>query len=178
MSNESHINKIISHLASAATTAADGVGCAVKAAGQVVNDQYDRLKLNMDMTRLQQEQEKLFTEIGRCMYNLQAGKFETEATTEEGKAIDAQQEVDQLLQVADEKQQEIDLTAEKLHKLSGVAVCPNCAKVVDKEDTFCSACGEKLPEIVEEPEETEEPVTEVVEPEVVEKPEEEPKAKK
>lgn len=160
MNNDSHINKIISHLASAATTAADGVGCAVKAAGQAVGSQYDRFKLNMDLAKLKQEQDELFTEIGHSLYQLKNGNGEGAAT---------QQQVDDLLEMAAEKQKEIDLTLEKLNSISGVTLCPNCAKVVDKEDIFCSACGTKLPEI--EKEEPQEPQVEVVEPEVVENPE-------
>lgn len=139
------INQILAHLANAAAAAADGVTDAVQSAGQVVGEKYDSVKLRIELSRLQSEQKKLFADIGRTMYLIQSGELAADEKTEEGEIIDAQQTVDRFLLLADQKQQDIDLVADRLSKVSGDKVCTVCGNISDAKDVFCPACGAKLP---------------------------------
>lgn len=138
------VSQILAHLADAASSAATGVSDAVQSAGQAIGGKYDSVKLNFELGRLHDDQEKLFADIGRTMYLIQSGAFSSEP---EGTAplVDAQQTIDTLLLQADQKQQDIDLAAERLNKLNGSKVCPVCAKISNGKDIFCSACGARLP---------------------------------
>lgn len=138
------IHQIIANLSSAASVAVDGVNDAVQNAGNVVTGKYDGIRMNMELNRLQDEQEGLFADIGRIMFKLQGGKaagMEDDAT----QMVDAQQEVDRLLLLADQKQQEIDLCAARIFRNSGNVVCAGCGKVSAGKDTYCPSCGTKLP---------------------------------
>ena len=141
---DSRINQILSYLAKAASTAADGVNEVVQSAGSAVGDKYSTFKLNMELSRLQTEQEQMFEDIGRTMFMVKTGAFDQK--TAEGEVIDGQDTVDKLLGLAEEKQAEIDDTAKKVSDLSGDAVCPVCSNVCEPKACYCSACGTKLPE--------------------------------
>lgn len=151
---DSRINQILSYLAKAASTAADGVTEAMQSAGDAVNDKYSVFRLNIDLGRLQAEQEKMFMDIGRTMFMVKTGAFDQKDA--DGEVIDGQDTVDKLLNLAEEKQAEIDEAAKKVSDLSGDIVCPVCSKVSGPKDHYCSACGTKLPEIEEEEAESEE----------------------
>ena len=165
----SRINQILAHLAGAATVAAGGVSDVMSTAGKAVSNKYDSVKVGIELSRLQEEQQNLFADIGRTMYKIKSGTYEVGG---EDDAVDGQQMVDKLLFMADQKQQEIDLAVEKLGKLTGNKICPTCGKVCDVEDIFCSACGAKLPveePVAEAPEETTEAPEQPAEKEPVEK---------
>lgn len=141
---DNRINQILASLATAASTAADGVSDAVQTAGQVVGEKYDAVKLNVELARLQEDQKKLFSDIGRTMFMIQSGAV-VAGNEESGELVDAQQTIDRLLLLADQKQQEIDLAADRLYKLNGNVVCNICGKVCSGKDVYCAACGAKLP---------------------------------
>ena len=103
------------------------------------------MKLNIELSRLQDEQTKLFADIGRTMFMIKSGGFDSTVETEDAEVVDAQQVIDRLLILADQKQQEIDDISKRLKKLSGAKVCVVCGKVCDTKDVFCSGCGAKLP---------------------------------
>lgn len=148
MSNDkkdNRINDILSHLASAAYAAADTVTDAMQSTGQVVGEKYDIVKLNIELSRLQDEQTKLFANIGRTMYMIKSGAFPSTEETKDAETMDAQQTIDKFLIAADQKQQAIDDVSKRLKKLSGVKVCAVCGKVADAKDVYCSACGAELP---------------------------------
>lgn len=145
--NNSRIQQILSHLASAATTAADGVTEAVHSAGEAVGDKYSAFKLGVEINRLHDEQAKLFSDIGRTMFLIHTGGIPADAKNEAGEVLDAQDTVDKLLALADDKQREIDEATEQLNKLNGQRVCVVCGKVAaNSADKYCAACGTKLPE--------------------------------
>lgn len=145
---DSRINEILTHLACAASAAADSVSDVVQSTGQVVGDKYDVVKLNIELARLQEEQRKLFSDIGRTLFLVKSGEVAADPTPEEAiepEVSDAQQTIDRLLLLADQKQQEIDDITLRLKKLNGATVCIICGKVADSKDIFCSVCGAKLP---------------------------------
>lgn len=144
--NDSRINQILSYLAKAASTAADGMSDVVQQAGSAVGDRYSVFKLKMDLTRLNGEQEKVFRDIGHTMFMVKNGAFEA-GTTEDGEKIDDQETVDKLLGLAEDKQKEIDEISDRIKDLNGDVICPVCGKVARDGDVYCSACGTKLPKV-------------------------------
>lgn len=146
MDKESRINQILAHLASAASIAGNGVSEAVNTAGDKVEEKYSEFKLKIEVTRLKDELDKLFANIGRTMYMIHIGALREGHTTEDGTVMDVQQTVDNLLKLAVEKQAEIDAATEKLCKTSGKKTCPVCHKVANTGDKHCSECGAKLPD--------------------------------
>lgn len=141
---DSRINQILNHLAGAAVAAADSVNDAVQAGKAVVGEKYDTVKLRVELTRLQHDQRALFADIGRTMHLIQSGSYAAGTPSAEQQLVDAQQTVDRLLLLADQKQQEIDLVEERLYKLDGSKVCAVCGKVCDEADAYCSKCGAQL----------------------------------
>lgn len=143
----SKIDQILAHLAEAASVAASAATDAVQSAGNVVGDKYNSVKVTLELNRLQDEQSKLFCDIGRTMFLIQTGAFVDEPKTEAGEVIDAQETVDRLLALASDKQQEIDAAAQRLTELSGDRVCAVCGTIsTNPRDKFCANCGAKLPE--------------------------------
>lgn len=140
--DKNRINQILESLASAASVAADGVSDAVQNAGNAVGGKYDEFKASTELKKLQSEQEDIFVEIGRTMYNLQSSNTSTNPQATE--LIDTQQLVDQLLIEAEQKQHEIDAIQKKLSKYTKGVVCSKCGKVCTTKDDYCSACGTKL----------------------------------
>lgn len=138
------ISQILTHLAGAASAAADGVSDAVHAGKQAVGEKYDEVKLSIELSRLQEEQQKYFRDIGRTMHLIQSGVFAAEDDATQGELVDAQQTIDRLLLLADQKQQEIDQIAQRLSELNGSKMCVVCGKVASSKDSYCAACGTKL----------------------------------
>lgn len=147
--NNNNVNSILAHLANAANVAADGVSDAFHSASHAVNGKYDQLRLNMDLSRLKDEQAKVFQDIGHTMFMIKSGAFieekaSAEPGTEKNSMTDAQDTIDQLLVLADQKQQEIDLLSERINKVTGNQVCPVCGKTSTNKEAYCSSCGTKL----------------------------------
>lgn len=140
---DGRINQILSHLASAATTAADGVTDVVHTAGQMVGEKYEAVKATTEMNRLLDEQNKLFADIGRAMFTMRVSAPASEES--DAGVSETQHTIDRLMLLADQKQQEIDALAEKINKLTGDKACPACGNIASSKDVFCSACGAKLP---------------------------------
>lgn len=143
--NSSRIQQIIAHLAGAASVAADGVTDAVQTASNAVGDKYDSMKLTIEIHKLQEEQSKLFAEIGRALFMVKTSE-PPQTSEDETQVADAQGEIDQLLDSAIQKQSEIDEASDKLAKLNNNKVCAKCGKNCDDKDLFCSSCGAELPQ--------------------------------
>lgn len=146
MENKSRIQQIMAHLASAASTAADGVSEAVHSAGDAVGEKYSAFKLGVEINRLHDEQNQLFANIGRTMYMIHTGAIPTEPDVDDGEMADAQGTVDSLLALAAEKQRAIDEAEEKLQKLNGQKACAVCGTVAEPKDKYCAQCGTPLPQ--------------------------------
>lgn len=134
--NDNRMGEILGHLGRAAGAAAGSVSDATKAASAKIGEKYNVLKLNLDINRMHSEQDKLFSEIGRALFMVKQGGDDAEST---------QQTVDDLLGQAEEKQREIDEAGRRLAKLSGKQTCTACGRSCSDEDSFCAACGARLP---------------------------------
>lgn len=144
MDKNDRVHQILAHLASAASVAADGVSGAVQNAGKSVSNKYDIVKLNIEINRLQDDQKKLFADIGRTMFLIKSDVLEGEG--EDSPVAEAQKTIDNLLLIADQKQKDIDALSDRLSRLNGSRVCGICGKVASVDDMYCSACGAKMPD--------------------------------
>lgn len=141
--NDKRIEQILNQITSAASAAASGVSDAMQNAGLKVGEKYDVMKVSIELSRIQDEQKKLFTDIGRTLYLIKSSST-TNLDSAQSQLKDAQKTVDRLLLIADQKQQEIDYLAERLAKLNGSKICNVCGKIMPGKDIFCSSCGSKL----------------------------------
>ncbi len=93
-------------------------------------------KLKMDIHTKEDFVEKQFAALGRAYY---------EANKDDVSEADAAQ-----FAVIKEALDEIKRMNELVLDIQGVVQCPNCAKKVSSNNSFCSDCGAKLDEIVVE----------------------------
>lgn len=138
---ETDVRKLLQSLAASAASAAEEVRDAVTSAKNTVAEKYDVAKLSMTHTRLQTQQERLFTEIGRAMFLLRAKALPE--TAPEGEKTPRQM-LESLLVNAEQVQQELDAVAEKMSAAKSEHVCPLCGRVCPEHDAFCATCGAKL----------------------------------
>ena len=124
-----------------AKNAADVVG---KKAIQVK----DISRLRLSIIELNKEIGRNFEALGRLVYD--AGKS--------GNSYD----VDDSVAAIDELYEELSILSDEMNRLRGRVVCPCCGKENTLDATFCSKCGNRLPEQekAEEKPEEEEPVQE------------------
>lgn len=141
--NNSRIQQIIAHLAGAASIAADGVTDAVHTAGNAVGEKYDSIKLTVEIRKLQDEQNKLLADIGRALFIVKNGSV-PDSTESNADVSDAQAEIDRILELAAEKQVEIDTASQKLTELQGTKTCHNCNSRTDPANKYCPSCGASL----------------------------------
>lgn len=146
------ISQLLQDLSEAAANAADSVSAAVQSARDAVSEKYDTVKLNLELSRLEDQQEDIFSDIGRMLFLMHTGKVQDNVVTDEGDKT-PQQVIDALLVNAEQMQQQIDAVEEKL----GVELeqeeaaqpadgtpCPSCGHVCRPDDVFCAACGGRL----------------------------------
>lgn len=146
------ISQLLQDLSEAAANAADSVSAAVQSAREAVSEKYDTVKLNLELNRLEDQQEDIFSDIGRMLFLMHTGKVQDNVVTDEGDKT-PQQVIDALLVNAEQMQQQIDAVEEKL----GVELeqeeaaqpadgtpCPSCGHVCRPDDVFCAACGGRL----------------------------------
>ncbi len=143
MSNDK-LSQMFSYLSSAASVAADSVSGAVEQAGKSVNDKYDVIKIRFEIRRLQEDQNKIFSDIGRTLFLSSSNSLNIDVSSDQ--AAEAQQTVDRLLILADQKQQEIDFALERLAELDATPTCDECANPITSSDRYCATCGTKLSE--------------------------------
>lgn len=134
MANNNRLNQVMAHLAGAASAAVDGMADTLQAAGSAVSGQYDKIKMNIELGRLQNELQALFSDIGKN-YFLQ----------EQGLPLESKLPLPELVAEAALKQSELDEMSARVAKVSGVKVCPVCGRACCNKDDFCAKCGAALP---------------------------------
>ena len=71
---DSNVNKILQNIVNTATLAADEAKAAVHSAGKAVAGKYDEVKMNIELARLSDEQEDVFSDIGRMLFLMHTRK--------------------------------------------------------------------------------------------------------
>ena len=151
---DSNVNKILQNIVNTATLAADEAKAAVHSAGKAVAGKYDEVKMNIELARLSDEQEDVFSDIGRMLFLMHTGAVKDTVMSDEGEKS-PQQVIDALLVSAEQVQQEMDVITDKLTVCRNEKVCPCCGRICGEHDAFCAVCGTRLSE--EEPEEEKAP---------------------
>lgn len=141
----SNINTILQNIVSTAAMAASEAKTAVRSAGRVVAEKYDEVKLNVELLRLTEEQEDVFSDIGRMLFLMHTGVVTDTVMSDEGEKT-PQQVIDALLVSAEQLQQEMDVIAGRLAVECDEKVCPECGRICDGHDVFCAVCGARLAE--------------------------------
>lgn len=139
------VNKIFQDIVSTAALAADEAKTAVRTAGRAVAEKYDTVKLNVELARLSDAQEDVFSDIGRMLFLIHTGVVKDVVMSDEGERS-PQQVIDALLVSAEQLQQEMDVIADRLATDSGERFCPVCGRGCGAHDAFCAACGARLSE--------------------------------
>lgn len=137
-------NNILKMVQDFADKAADGAMNAMHSAGKAVAETYDSVKVNVERSRLENQQEEIFADMGRMLFLMQTGVVKDTVGTDDGDKT-PQQVIDALLVEADQCQQQIDALKEK--ETISAPVCSHCGRVCDEHDAFCAVCGTKLPEV-------------------------------
>jgi len=101
---------------------------AVKKSGEL----FERSKITLAITAVQNDIDHEYQEIGRLVYN---GYKDDEVSTES---------VTQRCQVIDQKMAEIDELRAKLAEIKNVRTCTMCGAEVTSSSSYCAKCGEKL----------------------------------
>ena len=140
--NTNALDQLLDRLLRTASSAADEMHDALHHVGQAASGTYETVKAKLDLGILQDEQNKIFTQIGRLLFlSLPEGRNQPPSPETLKKAERA---VSGLLVQADQKQQEIDLLSQRLAGLAGHPLCPACGEAVTAKNAFCPACGAKL----------------------------------
>lgn len=147
---DKNISKLLQNIVSTASIAADGAKNVMQQAGKVVADKYDEVKLNVELARLEEEQESVFSDIGRMIYLMHTGAVRETVMSDEGEKS-PNQVIDSLLVTAEQLGQEMDLITGKLTEFRDEKICPCCGRLCAEQDSFCSVCGTKLEEQPEQP---------------------------
>ena len=93
---DSNVNKILQNIVNTATLAADEAKAAVHSAGKAVAGKYDEVKMNIELARLSDEQEDVFSDIGRMLFLMHTGAVKDTVMSDEGEKS-PQQVIDALL---------------------------------------------------------------------------------
>ena len=139
----SNINGILQNIVSTAAMAASEAKTAVRSAGKRVAEKYDEVKLNVELLRLTEEQENVFSDIGRMLFLLHTGVVTDTVMSDEGEKT-PQQVIDALLVSAEQLQQEMDVITGRLAVESDEKICPECGRICGGHDVFCAVCGTRL----------------------------------
>ena len=94
---DSNVNKILQNIVNTATLAADEAKAAVHSAGKAVAGKYDEVKMNIELARLSDEQEDVFSDIGRMLFLMHTGAVKDTVMSDEGEKS-PQQVIDALLE--------------------------------------------------------------------------------
>ena len=139
----SNINAVLQNIVSTAAMAASEARTAVRSAGKRVAEKYDKVKLNVELLRLTEEQENVFSDIGRMLFLMHTGVVTDTVMSDEGEKT-PQQVIDALLVSAEQLQQEMDVITDKLSVTSDERICPECGRICGEHDVFCAVCGTRL----------------------------------
>ena len=143
----SNVNKLLQNIVSTAAMAATEAKTVVSSAGKAVAEKYDEVKLNVEFLRLSEEQEDVFSDIGRMLFLMHSGVVKDTVMSDEGEKT-PQQVIDSLRVSAEQLEQQMDAITKRLAAFDGAAedekICPACGRICDGHDAFCAVCGTHL----------------------------------
>jgi len=134
---ESSVKHFWNEMTERASAVAEGAKDAVNDAGRFVGEKKNSAMLYIDLARLKNDCEEIYSEIGRTFYRMNSGRWPKEGET-------AEHRIEGLLAEVDVKEMQIRAINTKLFELSGKTNCPACGKSCQADAAFCPACGAKL----------------------------------
>lgn len=140
-----NVNKILQNIVNTAAMAATEAKTVVSSAGKAVAEKYDEVKLNVEFLRLSEEQEDVFSDIGRMLFLMHTGVVKDTVMSDEGEKT-PQQVIDSLLVNAEQIGQQMDAITARLAAFDDgdEKICPACGRICDGHDAFCAVCGTRL----------------------------------
>ena len=141
----SNINAVLQDIVSSAAMAASEAKTAVRSARKAVAEKCDAVKLHVELLRLTEEQENVFSDLGRMLFLLHTGVVTDTVMSDEGEKT-PQQVIDALLVSAEQLQQEMDVITDRMSVTSDERICPECGRICGEHDVFCAVCGTRLAE--------------------------------
>ena len=138
-SQDNRIDQILTYLAKAATAAAGGVNDAVQSASAAMGEKYSTIKSKLDLERLHCEQDKAFRDLGQTYFSVKTGVFTSSQADET-----SENALEKLLTLCTDKQEQIDILANKIKQEEASITCPVCNNKSDTAHTYCFSCGNKL----------------------------------
>lgn len=106
-----------------------------KDATQKAKDLSGVAKLNLDIRSKEDFIEKQYAELGKIYYQAHAGETD----------VDGAEHFELIKEALDA----IDKMRIEIQELKGTKICPKCGAEVSDGAEYCSACGEKIPEVVD-----------------------------
>ena len=126
------VKELLEKIKATAATAAEAAGKAADVASKKAGEFATVTKLNLQVFDLNTDVELLFKEIGKSVYLSHTG------------AEVSPEEIEQKVLEIDGKYEKIAELKETMASKKATVRCPNCDKVCDKSDAFCSSCGAAL----------------------------------
>ncbi|MGE5614715.1 MAG: hypothetical protein ACM3XR_09940 [Bacillota bacterium] len=102
-----------------------------KAAAKISSSVVEVTRLNMSINAEEDKIKKLYTEMGKLLY-----EDYCDGRTVEGKLLEKCMKIDEIIENIDEMR-------EKILELKNVKACPNCGTVLEMEMEYCHKCGRK-----------------------------------
>ena len=102
-----------------------------KAAAKISSGVVEVTKLNMNISAEEEKIRKLYTEMGRQLY-----EEYSEGRNIEGKLLEKCMKIDEIIANIDEMRG-------KILEIKNVKACPNCGTVLDMDMEYCHKCGRK-----------------------------------
>lgn len=100
--------------------------------GKKANDLVEITKLNLEIVDLENEIEDLYQEIGIFVFNSYKNNIEIPEIIKEK------------CKVIEEKSEKVAELKQKVSEYKSTLICPVCKTENDKENQFCSKCGQKF----------------------------------
>lgn len=123
------INTFLKKVKASATVAGEYAGKKATEIGEKTSDAFNISKLNLKLFDLNTDMDVLYKEIGKLVYASHSGE---DASAEE---------LEEKLNAADAKMQEIADIKEQIAALGSSKKCPVCGHECESTAAFCSKCG-------------------------------------
>ena len=124
---EDRVKELMDRIRGTASACADACADTARVAGRKAGQIVDVAKLNVQLFDLNGELNDVLRQLGQVMYSVHRGES-----------------IPDLLARADELNEKIDGTKERVAALRQSRTCPACGAVCAREDKFCRACGHPL----------------------------------
>ena len=129
---EDRVKELMDRIRGTASAAADACADTARVAGRKAGQIVDVAKLNVQLFDLNGELNDVLRQLGQVMYDAHRGQ------------AGGDESIPDLLARADELNEKIDGTKDRVSALRQSRTCGTCGAVCGREDKFCRSCGQPL----------------------------------